>query len=162
MTEGIVNIEILELEEALKVVNESFMPVAEEFGLTPENCPTNGAFIRVDKLLENYKKGNLCFGYYEQDKLVGYSEVSQIKDKEYAIEKLAVLPEMQHKGYGTKLVEHVLDLVKQLGGNAVFVGIINENTKLKEWYVKNGFTFLGSKTFEHLPFSVGFLKSEIV
>lgn len=34
-----------ELPLCLRVIHEAFGTVAEEFGLTPDNCPTNGASV---------------------------------------------------------------------------------------------------------------------
>ena len=36
-----------ELPVCLEVIHRSFQTVADEFGLTKENCPTNGAFMPV-------------------------------------------------------------------------------------------------------------------
>lgn len=33
------------LKDCLSVIHNSFITVANEFDLTPENCATNGAFI---------------------------------------------------------------------------------------------------------------------
>lgn len=53
--------------EAIKSVQDlawtstSFLTVAEEFGLTEENCSTNGAFIKRERLVFEREKGNLMF-----------------------------------------------------------------------------------------------------
>jgi hypothetical protein len=51
--------------------------------------------------------------------------------------------------------------VKELGGHKISIGIIEENTVLKRWYSNNGFIHLGTKTFDHLPFTVGFMEAVI-
>lgn len=48
-----------------------------------------------------------------------------------------------------------------LGANKIKIGIVEENTILKEWYEKIGFVHTGTKKFEHLPFNVGFMEIEI-
>jgi hypothetical protein len=52
--------------------------------------------------------------------------------------------------------------VKELGGSYITIGIIEENTTLKEWHIKNGFVHNGTHVFNHLPFTVGYLHYEII
>ncbi len=47
--------------------------------------------------------------------------------------------------------------VKDLGGSTIAIGIINESTVLKEWYAANGFVYTGSRKFDHLPFTTGYM-----
>jgi len=41
------------------------------------------------------------------------------------------------------------------------IGIIEENEKLKKWYSDLGFVHIGTKKFEHLPFTVGFMEIDV-
>lgn len=43
----------------------------------------------------------------------------------------------------------------------ITIGILEENKVLKEWYIKNGFVCNGTRKFEHLPFTVGFMSCKI-
>jgi len=52
-------------------------------------------------------------------------------------------------------------MVKSYGGNKISIGIIEENTKLKDWYLKLGFTHISTRKFKHLPFTVGFMEKEL-
>ena len=75
---------------------------------------------------------------------------------------LAVLPEYRHLGIGKELVDYAITYSKNiLGANKIKIGIVEENTILKEWYEKIGFVHTGTKKFEHLPFTVGFMEIEI-
>jgi hypothetical protein len=38
------------------------------------------------------------------------------------------------------------------------IGIIEESTILKNWYIENGFIHTGTKRYEHLPFTSGYLE----
>lgn len=44
-------IESNELNVCVEVIRESFFTVAKAFNLTKENCPSNGAFMKTDRLL---------------------------------------------------------------------------------------------------------------
>jgi hypothetical protein len=49
----------------------------------------------------------------------------------------------------------------EFGGNKITIGIIDENTVLKDWYSANGFIHTGVKRYEHLPFAVGYMEWEL-
>lgn len=78
------------------------------------------------------------------------------------MEKLAVLPEHRHKGYGKKLMGFVFEQVKMSKGERISIGIINESTVLKNWYIENGFAETGTKKFEHLSFTVCFMEKSLL
>ncbi len=54
--------------------------------------------------------------------------------------------------------EYAFKTAKAMGFNKIQIGIIEENTILKNWYTKNGFVHTGTQKFEHLPFTVGFME----
>ena len=45
------------------------------------------------------------------------------------------------------------------GAARIHIGIIEENERLKRWYLANGFVHMGTRVFSHLPFTVGFLET---
>ena len=57
------------------------------------------------------------------------------------INYLAVLPEYQGKGYGRTLVEHSLELLKEIGAPKVNLLVRPTNTKVQAFYEKCGFEF---------------------
>ena len=56
------------------------------------------------------------------------------------INYMGVLPELQGKGYGRLLVEHVLIVLKEMGCPKVNLQVRETNTKVVEFYKKLGFT----------------------
>jgi hypothetical protein len=46
----------------------------------------------------------------------------------------------------------------ELDGNKIALGIVEENTVVKNWYTANGFTHTGTQVFPQLPFVVGFIE----
>jgi ribosomal protein S18 acetylase RimI-like enzyme len=63
-----------------------------------------------------------------------------------------------HYGYGKKLLDFCKAKAKELGSRKIIIGIVEDNTVLKNWYTANGFTHTGTKKFDHLPFTVGFME----
>ena len=147
-----------QLSECLDIIRRSFSTVAEDFGLTAENCPTNGAFIPLSRLQSDYDKGNLMFGLYDDEKIIGFMEIAEYNTEICGLEKLAVLPEYRHNGYGKQLLDFAKKTAVDKGYKIMHVGIIDKNTRLKNWYSDYGFEHTGAKEFPHLPFLVGYMR----
>lgn len=147
-----------DLKKCLAVIHESFKTVAEEFHLTPNNCPANGAFMKYSALYKDYKKGCLMFAAYEKDLTAVFFALEKIDAKTYELQKLAVIPPLRHKGIGALMLEYAKNQAIQHGAEKITIGIIEENTILKNWYISKGFIHTGTKKFPHLPFTVGFME----
>jgi ribosomal protein S18 acetylase RimI-like enzyme len=147
-----------ELEKCAEVIRQGFMTVALDFGLTKENCPTNGAFIQVERLRLEKEKGHIMYGVMDQEKIIGYMQLEKSTNELYFLQKLVVLPKYRHNGVGKKLLDFAKEQVASLGGKRISISIIEENTVLKNWYIAYGFAPTGTRKFEHLPFTVGFME----
>ena len=147
-----------DLNECLEVIHQSFSTVAEQFGLTKENCPKHTSFIPLSFLETQMNWGWHMFALCSGENIIGYMSLSQESDDVFELHNLAVLPEFRHKGYGKMLLDYAKDKVKSLGGAKIKIGIIEESTVLKKWYMQNGFAHTGTKKFDHLPFTSGYLE----
>lgn len=150
-----------ELDGCADVIRRSFLTVAEEFGFTEEAVPTNGAFIKTARLIAERQKGIKMFVLTENDKVIGFMQLEKAAEGTYYLEKLSVLPEFRHSGYGKALLDFAVDKVRALGGIKIGIAIIEENTKLKNWYSAYGFMHVGIKNFDNLPFTAGFMELKI-
>ena len=150
-----------DLETSVGVIRASFLTVAGEFNLTPENAPTNAAFIKFADLLKMRDRGIAMFGLFEDDAQTGFVAVERADENVFYLEKLAVLPGHRHRGFGRALIEFVCEHVKHEGGSTVSIGIIDDHTVLKRWYQACGFTVTGAKSFQHLAFKVCFLSRTV-
>lgn len=152
-----------DIDCAANVLRLANSTVAADLGFTQKNAPTNPAFIKADKLREQITYDREFFVLEEAEKLIGTIALEKSKNEEgvFYIERLAVLPDYRHNGYGKMLMDYATDRVKEKRGEKVSVGIINENTILKNWYLSLGFTETGIKKFGHLPFTVCFLSKEL-
>jgi ribosomal protein S18 acetylase RimI-like enzyme len=150
-----------DLKNSVEVIRDSFKTVALEFGLNEGNCPTHPSFITLDRLLELKKKAKL-FGLFLNNLQVGFVAIEKAEDKVCYLDKLAVLPQYRHKGYGRRLVGFVSSYVKKHDGQKVSLGMIDESTVLKNWYKELGFEETGKKNFEHLPFTGCFMEKSLL
>lgn len=148
-----------ELVKAAAVIREGFQTVAIQFGLTFENCATNGAFIEKERLIIDKAKGSYMYGLYHEDEMIGFMQLEKKNELQYEIDRLTILPPYRNQGLGKNMVDYAKRLVKELGGRKIIIGMIEENIKLKNWYEVNGFIHLGTKKFDFLPFTVGYMEA---
>jgi ribosomal protein S18 acetylase RimI-like enzyme len=150
-----------ELTRCVQVLRDSYMTVASEFKLTRKNCPTNAAFIKFEQLKHLMEKGADFFGWYDINKQIGFVAIEHAGEHVYYMEKLAVLPEYRHRGYGRGLADFVYSYVKEKKGLKISIGIIDGNRLLKEWYKSQGYVEKGTKEYKHLPFTVCFMERDV-
>lgn len=144
-----------------EVIRQSFATVARDFNLTMVNCAGHTSFITNERLASKIKEGYYTFGYFVDGKLIGFTSLTEVGDAAYEMNNVSILPEYRHFGYGKSLLVFCKGKVEELGGNKITIGIVEENTVLKEWYAANGFIHTGTKRFKHLPFTVGYMKWEL-
>lgn len=150
-----------QLNICLNIIHKSFQTVADEMNLTKDNCPSYTAFMPIEKLISQFENNMPMFFYQYNGHFVGYFSLS-INDDSVELNNLAVLPEYRHLGIGKELVDYAITYSKNiLGANKIKIGIVEENTILKEWYENLGFVHTGTKKFEHLPFTVGFMEKVV-
>ena len=140
-----------EVEVVVSLLRRACATVAERFGLTEENCPKSPAFYTEDRVRADLARGVRYYLLERDGDICGCVALEQANPEVGYLERLAVLPECRGQGYGQALVEHVL-------AEARSIGIISEDTRLKEWYRRLGFVQTATRTFEHLPFTVAFME----
>ena len=149
------------MADSAEIVRESFGTVAKEFNLTRENAPTNGAFTQAEHLEADLANDCAMYGLFVDGVQVGFMELKQTGPSRFELKKIGVRPQYRHAGYGAQLLDHAKAAVRRCGGEEIAIGIIEENTVLKNWYAAHGFKHTGTKKFPHLPFTVGFMAYRI-
>ncbi|MBU3161450.1 GNAT family N-acetyltransferase [Clostridium frigoris] len=150
-----------EINVCVQVIKKSFGTVAQEFSLTNENCQGNASFIKTEKLYRQYDGGRSMFAYLNNGIIVGYFSLSKNDNGSFELNNLAVLVEYRHKGYGREMIVFAMNKVREMGSNKMTIGLIEESTKLRNWYSSLGFIHTGTRKYKHLPFTVGFMKIEL-
>jgi ribosomal protein S18 acetylase RimI-like enzyme len=149
------------IRESVAVLRASFRTVAEEFGLTEENCPANPAFVTLEKLDALRHKGATFFGLFEDTEQIGFVALEKATPDLYYLERLAVVPQCREKGHGTTILDFACDYVKGKNGKTISIGIMDNSTRLKSWYRSRGFVETGTRQFDHLPFVVCFMDKNL-
>lgn len=150
-----------ELPVLLDIIRQSFLTVTDKFGITRENAPTYPAFMTLEVLKKTISSGLVMFGLYDDEKMIGCVGIEDSGNGAFFIKRLAVSDNYRHKGYGRMLVDFALSIIKEKNGKKASIGMVNENTVLKEWYIGMGFVPVEVKSFSHLSFNVCLMDREI-
>lgn len=151
-----------QLAACAALIRRCFSTVAEEFGLTAENCPTNGAFITEERLRGDFDRGCIMAVLYVREEPAGFIQLTDCGGGIFSMEKLGVIPPHRHRGCGLRLLEWANRTVCELGGHRIRIGIIEENHRLRLWYAAGGYDHVGVRTVDGLPFTVGYMEKSVV
>lgn len=139
------------------IIRESFRPVADRFGLTQTNCPKHPSNCTEQWITDDFERGVDYYLLEYHSKPVGCVAFERPAPEYCYLERLAVLPGEQSRGYGKMLVDYIIGIADIAGIQEIRIGIISDHTELKQWYRKLGFCETGRKAFPHLPFQVAFM-----
>lgn len=143
------------------LIRDSFRDVAQRFGLTPGNCPKHPSNCTIKWIQNDLFRGVMYYILECNDIPVGCVALEKADPDLCYLERLAVLPEDRRKGFGKALVHHAFVQASALGAIKMSIGIISEQTELKQWYQNIGFVEKETKAFEHLPFLVTFMTYDV-
>jgi N-acetylglutamate synthase-like GNAT family acetyltransferase len=141
----------------VETIRRSFQDVASRFNLTPENAPRHPSYCTKDWIQKDMERGVTYYVLENENIVVGCVAFEQANSDVCYLERLAVLPHQRRHCFGKILVTHVLSQTKILRAKRVNIGIIAEQTELKNWYRGIGFIEGETKEFPHLPFRVTFM-----
>lgn len=144
-----------------ETIRAAFEGVAARFALTRENAPSHPSHCAAEWIQKDMDRGVTYFIIENGDLVSGCVAIESVKPDVCYLERLAVLPCRRRRGFGKALVNHVFSQVKSLGVRRVNIGIIAQDTELKNWYKRIGFIEGESKEFSHLPFRVTFMSYKV-
>ncbi len=104
-----------------------------------------------------YSEHRLMYADEEDGVIRGYYSLLLTDGDECELGNLSVLPEYRHRGIGTALLKHAAETARQLGRRVMRLSIVEENKVLRKWYEQNGAVHTGTKKFDFLPFTSGYM-----
>lgn len=144
-----------------ELIRTSFLTVADELNITEQNAPRYVAFsVTEQKLSEQYDNGRMMFAYYENNKPVGFYALDFF-DNKCELNNLCVLPQYRHKGIAKRLLTHSFDIAKQNGASKMKISIVEENKRLKKWYMKFSFVPIYTEKYDFFPFTCGYMEKSL-
>ncbi len=152
-----------DIGECVKVIRESFLTVANEFGFTVENAPRFTAFATTEERLEwqFYHENRPMYAFFEGDKIIGYYSLLVKGNGECELNNLCVLPAYRHQGIGEKMIKHACMVAGECQCAKMNIGIVEENQVLRKWYEEMGFVHTGSEKIDFFPFTCGYMEKVI-
>jgi diamine N-acetyltransferase len=100
-----------------------------------------GKFYSTPSLEEQMKNHHYFFLALDNYAPVGFASFSHTGSKTCKLQKLYVLPDIQKKGIGKKLLETVEEVSKSMGAEILQLNV-NRHNMAKSFYEKNGFKVL--------------------
>lgn len=137
--------------------------VLEEFGV-----PKVGTAYEdqaTDEMFETYQSPRAKYFVIEhQGSIVGGAGIAPLEDHQddvCELQKMYFLPITRGKGLGTKLIQHCLQLAKEIGFTACYLETMPYMDAARKLYAKNGFQNLDSPMGNtgHYSCNVWMLKS---
>ena len=150
-----------ELEACLATLHAAFGDSAKRFGYTKQTYPSSGAYITLDDLKRAKADGVHMYAAFVGNVVAGYVQLQKKKDGVYMFRRFAVLPEYQKLGIGRALVSHCRERAALYGGRILRLIMIDKNTRLKDFYISNGFKTVGSQEAPSLPFDFFIMELEL-
>lgn len=156
-------VERKDIAGCVRVIRESFLTVAEEFGFTAENAPRFTAFATTeDRLLWHFQQEHRpMYALFDSGVLVGYYSLFPQDNHRCELNNLCVLPAYRHKGFGKELLLHAFRTAAELDCDTMTIGIVEENRVLRKWYESFGFTHTGTRKFDFFPFTCGYMEKDL-
>lgn len=149
-----------DLPACAEVIHRGFAETAERNGFTVENNPTHGAFVTTERLMSEKTNGVILFCALLDGERMGFFGLD-LRENTAILEKLTVIPQHRHNGYGTQMVEYAKTFAASKGKAALTAGIIGTDERLWEWYKRNGFVIEEERNFPHLSFPVKLIKCNL-
>ena len=149
--------------ECVEVIRKSFMTVAEQFDLTPENTPAFTAFATDEEKLRYWmdEQHRPMYGCFLDGRLVGYYNLYFPEDGECELGSLCVLPHFRHMKIGEELLFDSMKKARALGCSKMLLSIVEENTVLRKWYEQHGFIHTGTRKYDFFKFTCGSMEKEL-
>lgn len=157
----ILNATIKDAEILSDLIGTSYRDVAKRFNLTTDNCPKHPSNCNRDWILFDFDRGVQYYILKDNKTPVGCVAMEKADDKTIYMERLSILPQFRHRGLGKKLVQFNIKKAEEVKVTRVGIGIIEEQEDLKTWYESLNFIPIGTKKFDHLPFTVGFMEFSV-
>lgn len=151
------------ISACVKVIRESFLTVADEFGFTEENASRFTAFATTEERIRWHLFGEKrpMYAFFDGEDMIGYYSLLLQENNECELNNLCVLPTYRHKGIGEELLKHAFKVANELGCIKMNIGIVEENQVLRKWYEDFGFNHVGVQKFDFFPFTCGYMEKQL-
>ena len=140
-----------------RLIAEANQDVAQQFGLTAENCPKHPSLCTADWVRADFARGERYFVAEDDGQPIACVAYERPQPDLAYFNRLSVLPAARRRGVGERLVRYIVDLARADAVATVSIGVIGEHLELQRWYRKLGFVDGETRRYSHLPFAVKYM-----
>jgi len=140
-----------------RIIRNAFRNMAEKYHLTAGCCPTHPAHSTEADVASGFEKGLRYFILSICGEDAGCVAMELASPGFCYLIRLAVLPQWRGHGFGTALVNHVIQTAREEGCRRIDAALIRDEKALQGWYAARQFVFREMKRTDHLPFDVVFV-----
>jgi ribosomal protein S18 acetylase RimI-like enzyme len=128
-----------------KLVNSAYRGESSRQGWTTEADLLDGTRTDATAIADLIRTpGTVLLKYVEENKILGCVELRNQQGKLY-LGMLTVMPNLQGKGIGKKLMYAAEEEAKNQHCTSVFMTVISVRKELIDWYVRHGYEPTGEK-----------------
>lgn len=102
-------------------------------------------FYNQQNLVEQMHKGHHFYLIAQQEEVLGFLSVSEIRDRNYFLHKLYIYNQKANAGAGTEALH---DLIKMIDPKSLTLTVNRQNYKSINFYFKNGFKIKSVEDFD--------------
>jgi len=152
-----------EIKAAVQCMNDAFSEVAVQFNLNKQNAPHNGAFLEFGKLKSEIISGTVLFAAINEENLdvVGCAGYKVKTEQKVELVRFAVRKCYRGLGIGVGLLKGLEKHIVSEGYSEITLGCIAEDMHLVDYYIKQGFRLMSTKSFKRLPHKVSFMSKKV-
>ncbi len=156
------SVEYEQLESCLETIHAAFGESARIFGYTKQTYPQSGAYLTLEELTAAKAAGvHMYAACVEGGRVAGFVQLQKTAAGEYSLRRFAVLPQYQSLGIGRALISHCRDRAALYGGRKLSLLMIDENQKLKDFYISNGFHVTSTQSSDEYPFVYSIMELDL-
>lgn len=142
-----------ELQKSVEVLHSSYAKRAEQFSLTAGNCPTDSAFITLQRLIFETDNGLSLFCAEEAGEIVAVCGIERF-ERECRLTRLGVIPTKRCRGTGKALLKLSIEKARNWGYGELCCHVIDEDEYVKHWLLSEGFTTGEIRGYPTVPYIV--------
>lgn len=124
----------------LEIILAAYAPIEPILGRKPR-----GLLETEEKINERIEKGTLYTVLYENDIIGTFTIDKNERVGIMEIQKVAVRPDMQNKGFGTYIMESAEHLVRLMGEKMVVVETYQDVTQLVDFYLHRNYKTISER-----------------
>lgn len=136
------------------LIRKCFSDVAQRFGITMENTPDHPSNSSVETVQKSISNGIKFFIKIDRGIPAGYMGLEHTSDSVCSIVHLGVLPGRRRRGFGTELLEKAVVESKKVGAGCIVSNILTDDTALRQWHEKFGFSETKNPSEKHFTLNL--------